>query len=189
MICRSTENSSHMGATHGRDVPLPDDAACEAMLRTFIALDLERAERLLRRADELVAEARRSRRSQVWTISGLDGASFQLPVDETTTVGDLSKTITTRIGVKAGRKLILSHGCELLGDSSKPLQQEVCGQEISYVVRQVCALEAAIGLRSELAERARDHQLATVTDAISGLTFGLAFNQSLEGVTLPSSLQ
>ena len=52
LICRSTENSSHMGATHGRDVPLPDDAACEAMLRTFIALDLERAERLLRRADE-----------------------------------------------------------------------------------------------------------------------------------------
>ena len=29
-----------------------DDAACEAVLRTFIAEDLERAERLLRRAKE-----------------------------------------------------------------------------------------------------------------------------------------
>ncbi|CAK9043414.1 unnamed protein product [Durusdinium trenchii] len=178
-----------MGATHGRDVPLPDDAACEAMLRTFIALDLERAERLLRRADELVAEARRSAgRSQLWTISGLDGTSFQLPVDETTTVGDLSKTITTRIGVKAGRTLVLSHGGEILGDSSKPLPQEVCGREISYVVRQVCALEAAIALRSPFAEGTRDHRLATVTDAISRLTFGREYNQSLEGVTLPSSL-
>ena len=30
---------------------------------------------------------------------------------------------------------------------------------------------------------------ATVTDAIASLTFGNEFNQSLEGVTLPSSLQ
>ena len=39
-----------MGAS--TSAALPDDAACEAVLRTFIAEDLERAERLLRRAKE-----------------------------------------------------------------------------------------------------------------------------------------
>ena len=42
--------NTHMGAS--TSAALPDDAACEAVLRTFIAEDLERAERLLRRAKE-----------------------------------------------------------------------------------------------------------------------------------------
>ena len=42
--------STHMGAT--TSAALPDDAACEDVLRMFIAEDLERAERLLRRAEE-----------------------------------------------------------------------------------------------------------------------------------------
>ena len=41
-----------MGAATSTSVSLLDDAACEAVLRTFIGEDLERAERLLRRADE-----------------------------------------------------------------------------------------------------------------------------------------
>ena len=76
-----------------------------------------------------------------------------------------------------------------LEDSSKLLQQEGCGREISYVVRQVCALEAAIGFQKALAEGTRDHAHATVTDAIASVAFGHEFNQSLQGVTLPSSLQ
>ena len=43
-----------MGATTSASVPLPDDEACEAVLRKFIAEDLERAERLLHRAAELL---------------------------------------------------------------------------------------------------------------------------------------
>ncbi|CAK9036034.1 unnamed protein product, partial [Durusdinium trenchii] len=102
-------------------------------------------------------------------------------------VGDLSKTIARRIGVKAGRKLVLSAGDQILEDPSKPLQ-EVSSPEISYFVRQVCAREAAIGFRRALAERKKDMH-ATVTDAIASLTFGHEFNQSLQDVTLPSSLQ
>ena len=41
-----------MGATSA--VSLPDDEACKAVLRKFIAEDLERAERLLHRAAELL---------------------------------------------------------------------------------------------------------------------------------------
>ncbi|CAK9040094.1 unnamed protein product, partial [Durusdinium trenchii] len=140
------------------------------------------------RAEELVAEARNSQ--QLWTVSGLDGTSFQLPVDETAKVDDLSKTIAERIGMRAGGKLVLFAGGQILEDSSKLLLQEGSGQEISYVVRQVCALEAAIGFQRALAKGTRDHAHATVTDAIASLTFGCNwFNQSLERVTLPSSLQ
>lgn len=99
-----------MGATTSASVPLPDDEACEAVLRKFIAEDLERAERLLHRAAELlggwfmvfsrgawcgriqcvprvrtlrlVTEARRNSQN-VWSINGLDGTTHQLPVDET----------------------------------------------------------------------------------------------------------
>ncbi|CAK9070609.1 Regulator of nonsense transcripts 1 (ATP-dependent helicase RENT1) (Nonsense mRNA reducing factor 1) (NORF1) (Up-frameshift suppressor 1 homolog) (mUpf1) [Durusdinium trenchii] len=183
--------STHMGAT--TSAALPDDAACEDVLRMFIAEDLERAERLLRRAEEqlgvvwLVAQARKSQR--VWTIIGLDGTTFQLPVDEMANVDDLSKTIAKRIGMRAGGKLVLFAGGQILEDSSKFLQQEGCGREISYVVQQVCALEAAIGFHKALTGRTRDHMHATVTDAIASLTFGWDFNQSLKGVTLPSSLQ
>ncbi|CAK9011098.1 unnamed protein product, partial [Durusdinium trenchii] len=176
--------NTHMGAS--TSAALPDDAACEAVLRTFIAEDLERAERLLRRAKELVMEARNS---QPWTISGLDGTSFQLPVDETAKVDDLSKTIAERICMRVGGKLVLFAGDQILEVSSKLLQQEGCGREISYVVRQVCALEAAIGFQSALAEGTRDHAHGTVTDAIASLTFGPNFNKGLKGVTLPSSLQ
>ena len=47
-----------MGAAASAPVSLPDDAVCEAVLRKFIAEDLERLERLLRRAGEqLVSNA------------------------------------------------------------------------------------------------------------------------------------
>eukprot|EP00913_Durusdinium_trenchii_P018974 g17832.t1 len=46
--------------------------------------DSERVERLPSRAEELVAEARQNSTSS-WTINGLDGATFQLEVDETAT--------------------------------------------------------------------------------------------------------
>ena len=67
----------------------------------------------------------------------------------------------------------------------------MCGREISYVVRQVCALEAAIKFRRALVDRTRDdvHTHATVIYAIACLTFDTGFNHSLEGVRLPSSLQ
>ena len=68
---------------------------------------------------------------------------------------DLSKTIAERIGVRAGRKLVLFAGGQILEDSSKILQQEGCRREISYVVRQVCAMEAAIGFQRALAEGTR----------------------------------
>uniref|UniRef100_A0ABP0T155 Ubiquitin-like domain-containing protein n=1 Tax=Durusdinium trenchii TaxID=1381693 RepID=A0ABP0T155_9DINO len=135
----------------------------------------------------MVTEARNSQ--QLWTISGLDGTSFQLPVDETAKVDDLSKTIAGRIGMRAGGKLVLFAGGQILEDSSKLLQQEACGREISYVVRQVCALEAAIGFQRALAEGTRDHAHATVTGAIASIAFDNGFKQSLEGVTFPSSLQ
>ena len=97
-------------------------------------------------------------------------SSFELSHE----VGDLLKTISRRIGTKAGGKLVLFAGGQILEDPSKPLQQlqEVCGREISYVVRQVCALEAAIGFWRALKEGTSDHMHATVTDAIASLTFG-----------------
>ena len=91
--------------------------------------------------------------------------------------------------MRVGGKLVLFAGDQILEVSSKLLQQEGCGREISYVVRQVCALEAAIGFQSALAEGTRDHAHGTVTDAIASLTFGPNFNKGLKGVTLPSSLQ
>ncbi|CAK9059081.1 Uncharacterized protein SCF082_LOCUS31366, partial [Durusdinium trenchii] len=89
---------------------------------------------------QLLAEARRLQK--VWTVSGLDGTTFQLPMHETATVGDFSEAIVGRIGMKAGSKLALFAGGNLLKDFSKPLQQEVPEHsfEISYVFQQVCAL-------------------------------------------------
>lgn len=49
-ISQSVAFNTH-GANTSASVSLPDDA-CEAVLRNFIAEDPERAERLLRRADE-----------------------------------------------------------------------------------------------------------------------------------------
>ncbi|CAK9055181.1 Probable inactive serine/threonine-protein kinase fnkC [Durusdinium trenchii] len=177
-----------MGAATSTSVSLLDDAACEAVLRTFIGEDLERAERLLRRADELIVEARRSQ--SIWTVHGLDGTTLKLPVSETATVRSLSKSIATRIGMRAGAQLVLFAGGEILEDSNKPLHTvDVCSREISYFVRQVGALEAAISFRGALAQRTFDHTHATVTDAIACLTFGDRFNHSLVGVSLPRSLQ
>lgn len=110
-----------------------------------------------------------SRPAPIW---GLDGFHHHLPHYIRLQVGDLSKMIATRIGMQAGRRLLLSSGGKLLEDSFVPLQHKVIGREISYVVRQVCALEAAIALQQALAERTRDHSHTAVTDAISSLTLG-----------------
>ena len=109
----------------------------------------------------------------------------------TSKVGDFSEAIVGRIGMKAGSKLVLFAGGNLLKDFSKPLQQEVPERsfEISYVFQQVCALEAATVFRRALTDGTKQQSHITVINAISALTFGTEFNQSLDGVTLPNSLQ
>ena len=73
--------------------------------------------------------------------------------------------------MRAGGKLVLFAGGQILEDSSKLLQKEGCGREISYVVRQVCALEAAIGFLLFWMTRDRTQATMTEADAIASLTF------------------
>ncbi|CAK9078692.1 Probable serine/threonine-protein kinase fnkA (FNIP repeat-containing protein A), partial [Durusdinium trenchii] len=117
------------------------------------------------------------------SIHGLDGSMFHIAVEDATTVDDLSRIIAEKSGAtSSGRRLVLTSGGQVLNDS-KPLLQQLNGEEVTFVVRKVSAGEAALSLQRALQGD------ATAIDGIVSLIFGTRFDQSLEGVTLPNSLQ
>ncbi|CAK9085089.1 unnamed protein product [Durusdinium trenchii] len=126
-------------------------------------------------------------------VHGIDGSTFQLLAVDGTTVDDLYRIIRESAGMKPGSRLVLTSGGKVL-DASKPLLQQVDGDEIMFVVRQIAAGEAAVSLLRALAE-AKVHSkqfplLAADVDAINAITsLTLDFDQSLDGVALPSGLQ
>ena len=139
---------------------------------------------------------------------------FQLQFDDDASVEDVYQYTTWKIGLKPGRKLLLTSGCKLL-DASRGLLQQVQGGKVSFVVQKINAHEAAqtfwkalraketciqtsaglhiIDANTSLAfnDICTGENLAGVTlpNGLQTLTFGWEFNQSLAGVTLPSGLQ
>ena len=139
---------------------------------------------------------------------------FQLQFDDDASVEDVYQYTTWKIGLKPGRKLLLTSGCKLL-DASRGLLQQVQGGKVSFVVQKINAHEAAqtfwkalraketciqtfaslhiIDANTSLAfnDICTGENLAGVTlpNGLQTLTFSWEFNQSLAGVTLPSGLQ
>ena len=70
------------------------------------------------------------------TVRGLDGCEVQLPLDDNMTVEDLHKRVAGRIGLRLGGMPLLAAGGNTL-DDSKPLLEQVQGDDIAYVVQQV----------------------------------------------------
>ncbi|CAK9028910.1 unnamed protein product [Durusdinium trenchii] len=185
-------SDSAMGASatgHGNLVEEPDDET----LLSFLCEDVDRAERLLSRAEPRakarVATSLAAEKPSVsgesgrrLIIHGVDGSTFHLPVDDAATVDDLSKTITAKCGAKPGHRLVLTSGGNVL-DDSKPLLKQLCGEEITYVMQRVSAGEAAVSLLRATKE-SRNH----LPSSLQTLTFGYGLNQILQGVTLPSRL-
>ncbi|CAL1167158.1 unnamed protein product [Cladocopium goreaui] len=68
-------------------------------------------------------------------IKGLDGSTFELQVGDAT-VEEVYKNISEKIGLKPGRKLLLTSGCIML-DYSRPMLQQVQGGEISFIVQRI----------------------------------------------------
>ena len=96
---------------------------------------------------------------------------------------DLSRIIAEKSGAtSSGRRLVLTSGGQVL-DHSKPLLQQLIGEEVTFVVRKVSAGEAAVSL-----QRALEGD-APAIDGIVSLIFSDMFDQSLEGVTFSTSLQ
>eukprot|EP00913_Durusdinium_trenchii_P013969 g13116.t1 len=152
----------------------------EARCADVPAEDAERAQPS-KTKEEVVAEGNMSRCKL--SIHGMDGSSFQVAVEDATTVNDLSRIIVAQSSMScAGRALVLTSGGHVL-DHSKPLLQQVTGEEVTFVARKVSAGEAAVSL-----QRALEGDASPI-DGIVSLVFDDEFDQSLEGVTFPSSLQ
>eukprot|EP00913_Durusdinium_trenchii_P027968 g26223.t1 len=145
-----------------------------------------------------VMEFRKCVKTAIRRVQGLDGATFPLQVDATNTVREVVLRIATHLGPKAGRRLVLTSGGEVLVDS-KPLLQQALGDEITYIAQHMDPGHAA---RSFLALCVEKPEIPTVgieasmstdelnaIDAIASLNFSAFFNQSLVGVTLPGSLR
>ena len=117
------------------------------------------------------------------------------------------------MGLKAGRKLLLTSGCSML-IGSEPLLPQVQNEEISFITQHISMDEVANSfwraMQPETMDRLTaadlnginaiislalpdelDQSLAGVTlpSSLQTLTFGRNFDQSLAGVTLPNSLQ
>ncbi|CAE7370248.1 unnamed protein product [Symbiodinium necroappetens] len=160
-----------------------DDATLQS-----ITEDVDKAAQLLK----LVAEGRRKRelgRRQL-KINSLSGSQFQLEIDETATVLDVSQEIAGIVGIAPGRMLVLTSGGTVL-DESKPFLQQLHGDEITYKDQQVGAGQAAVSLLRSLAGWPRHRLCAADTaaaDAISSLTIGNEFGVSLDAAMLPQNL-
>ncbi|CAE6972501.1 unnamed protein product, partial [Symbiodinium natans] len=150
---------------------VPDDEA----LLSVLCQDVRSAQRLLRQAERLMplAEARcaeeaaeRGETSQPskteaelaegstprrkLSIHGMDGSTFHISVEDATTVHDLSRIIAEKSGVtSSGRSMVLTSGCHVL-DDTKPLLQQLTGEEVTFVARRVSAGDAAVSLQRAL---------------------------------------
>ena len=177
--------------------------------RKRITRDLRR--RVAETAETCAAEARVELSSL--SIKGLDGQNFQLQIDDDATVEDVYTYISEKIGLKPGRKLLLTSGCTIL-EASKPLLPQVQNEEISFVIQRMHFCEVVKSFqRTTEAEtansltavdmnavktivslanvRAFNFELAGISllSNLKTLTFEGDFEQSLAGVRLPSSLQ
>ena len=103
---------------------------------------------------------------------------------------DLSEALEARIGISAGTKLVLMSGESTL-DERWLFVRHLPKAPITYVIQRVGAGHAAASLTRMLRRPDTPLTLAEIQDvrAISTLIFGDQFNQSLEDVTLPASLQ
>ena len=123
-------------------------------------------------------------------ITGLDGSTFQVDVAESSGVLDVCQKIEGRIGLQPGRRLVLMSGGKVLSDSQL-MREQVLGNEITYVVQQVGACQAALALLRALGE---DEKTSVGTadraaiNAVSSVSFDYGFNLSLERCTLPENL-
>ena len=126
-------------------------------------------------------------------IKGLDGFTFELQVGDDATVEEVYKNISEKIGLKPGRKLLLTSDCIML-DYSRPMLQQVQGGEISFIVQRISLNDFAKSfwnaIEAETKESLTAEDVHTLhAAAIVSMHFGPRFHQSLAGVTLPSCLQ
>ena len=121
------------------------------------------------------------------SIHGLGGFSFQLAVDHMAMGWEVVREIAAKVG-RPAESLVLASGGSLL-DLHRPLLQQVENDEVSYVVRGFGAGRAAVSLRNTFAKKALNTADACALNEVVSLTFGNNFNQSLEGIQLPSTLQ
>ena len=126
-------------------------------------------------------------------IKGLDGFTFELQVGDDATVEEVYKNISEKIGLKPGRKLLLTSDCIML-DYSRPMLQQVQGGEISFIVQRISLNDFAKSfwnaIEAETKESLTAEDVHTLhATAIVSINFGPRFHQSLAGVTLPSCLQ
>ena len=95
------------------------------------------------------------------------------------------------MGLKAGRKLLLTSGCSML-IGSEPLLPQVQNEEISFITQHISMDEVANSFWRAMQPETMDRLTAADLNginAIISLALPDELDQSLAGVTLPSSLQ
>ena len=123
-------------------------------------------------------------------IQGLDGSTFQLQVGDAATVADVSKQISEKMEMKPSSTLVLTSGGNILNDS-QPLLQQVESGEISFVVKQISPYQAVKSFYQAAQDTSKTALTAadlSAINAVSSLETDYTFDQSLEGIPLPSSL-
>ena len=123
----------------------------------------------------------------------MDGSTFELQVDNDATVEDMYRYTSEKIGLKPGRKLLLTSGCTFL-DYSKLLLEQVQGREISFIVQRISLNDFVTSFWSAIEVETKESMTPEDVNtlraaAIVSIHFGAGFQKSLEGITLPSSLQ
>eukprot|EP00439_Symbiodinium_sp_Y106_P078661 s32_g17.t1 len=131
------------------------------------------------------AEAVPDRAKRTVSVRCLAGSSFELEVDSAETGREVAERIAAAVGHPAGLLVLTSGGCVI--DQCHLLLHQVQRDEIWYVVRRLGAGLVAM-LWEHLLEKKTVSDVAALNETMS-LTFGFHFNQSLEGIQLPSSLQ
>eukprot|EP00439_Symbiodinium_sp_Y106_P008193 s1649_g1.t1 len=140
------------------------------------------------------AEAVPERAKRTVSVRCLAGSSFELEVGSAETGREVAERIAAAVGRPAGLLVLTSSGCVI--DQCQLLLHQVQHDEIWYVVRRLGAglvamlwehlLEKKATWCGDLARAVSD--VAALNETMS-LTFGFEFNQSLDGIHLPSSLQ
>ena len=113
-------------------------------------------------------------------ITGLDGSTFELQVDNDATVEDMYKYISEKIGLKPGRKLLLISGCMFL-DYSRLLLEQVQSGEISFIVQRISLNDFVKSfwntIKAETQESLTPEDVNTLrAAAIGSIKFGRRFN-------------
>ena len=131
------------------------------------------------------SEAVPDRAKRTVSVRCLAGSSFELEVDSAETGREVAERIAAAVGRPAGLLVLTSSGCVI--DQCQLLLHQVQHDEIWYVVRRLGAGLVAM-LWEHLLEKKAVSDVAALNETMS-LTFGFHFNQSLDGIQLPSSLQ